>query len=148
MKFYTISKTDPERVFIMVQNNEGSALGRGDVVEWDSVADTATAPAAAGKSVEKADASKANEVCGVVEGISLHSLADIPTADYGFVQVYGYHSAVKTDGNIAAHGDALVTTATGVAGIGAAADAPQCVFGVALEGDGATTLCKAIIRAM
>ena len=87
-----LNRTDPEKVFISVYNNEGAALNRGEVVEWD---DDATGDNL-GVYVEELDANESALACGVVESTTIASAA------VGLVQVYGYHDAVLTSTTVTA----------------------------------------------
>ncbi len=72
-----------EQISISVENQEGAALNRGEVVEWDT---TNTI----GVSVEELDSSTAQHVAGVVEDTT------IADGEYGLIQIYGLHDAVLT----------------------------------------------------
>lgn len=78
-----LNRSDPDKVFIAVENQEGAALNRGEVVEWDT---TNTL----GVSVEELDANESPLVAGIVEDTTIADQA------YGLVQVWGYHDAVLT----------------------------------------------------
>lgn len=147
MKFRQIvGPADADAIFITVHNNEGSALARGIVVEMDVPADSGCVP---GRSVEKGDSAAATLVAGVVQGQSLAGVADIPTGGTGFVQTYGYHSAVRTDDSVAAAGEVLVTDANGLADVGAEGTQTLGIFGVALAADsGSPATAPAFIRCM
>jgi hypothetical protein len=86
MLFKRISRTDPERVFIVCSNGYTTAsLTNGQPVMWDlSDAD--------GISVTKPGTafSKMAAFAGIVA-------ETIAAGEYGLVQVYGYHSAVIVD---------------------------------------------------
>lgn len=81
-----INRTDPEKIFIVVKNSWSSdALVNGQAVIWDFPND------ADGVGVTRPTAIVTNmgfAAAGIVaEGIAI--------GDYGLVQVYGYHAAVK-----------------------------------------------------
>jgi len=108
MLFQRIKRDDPERIFIVVQNSYATAaLTNGQAVIWDFATDAdgvgVTMPSAITTNLGLAAA-------GIVaEGIAIDA--------YGLVQVYGYHSAVRTrvytsGGNIAA-GTPLALNAAG-----------------------------------
>lgn len=79
-----VPSSEPDAILVRVKNGSGGALANGDVVIWDATADdgiTVTTTATAGS----------NAVAGVI----VDSIAD---GEYGRMQIYGYHSAVKVDG--------------------------------------------------
>ena len=83
MLFQRINRSHPEKVFISVYNSYGTApLSNGQVVSWDYVTD------GDGVSVTKPAAGPGIGCAGVVT-------QTINAGDYGLVQVYGYHSAVR-----------------------------------------------------
>ena len=85
MLFKRISRTDPERVFIVVKNGYATTVTNGQAVQWDmSAADGVTidVPGAAFKRM----AAFAGIICET-----------IVNGAYGLMQVYGYHSAVIVD---------------------------------------------------
>jgi len=88
MLFKRISRSDPERVFIVVKNGYSTAtLTNGQAVQWDmSAADGVTVdiPGAAFNRM------------AAFAGIIADSIA---YGSYGLMQVYGYHSAVIVDGS-------------------------------------------------
>jgi len=108
MLFKRISRSDPEKVFVVVYNSyDTAALSNGQAVIWDFAGDAdgvgVTMPSAIATNLGLAAA-------GIVaEAIAIN--------EYGLVQVYGYHSAVRTrvytsGGNIAA-GTPLALNAAG-----------------------------------
>ena len=122
---------------------EDLAVAAGDVVEYsDTSGSEVTQDRAGGSSVGR-----------VVAGVAVGTITD---AYYGWIQVSGRHSAIKTDGGVSAadvliphatqngHADTAVATSTGVNTEGQA-------FGFALEADdssasGAT--CAGVIRCL
>lgn len=96
MRIQTLNRTDPEKVFLVVENQEGSQLVNGDVVEWDL---TNTV----GWSVEKSDALRAPVVAGVVS-------QTIDTSGIGLIQVRGIHTAVKTTTTVTAEAPVVADT--------------------------------------
>ena len=91
MLFKRISRSDPERIFIVVSNGYGTAsLTNGQAVAWD-LGD------ANGVSVTKCAAATKNQC--TFAGIAAETIA---AGEYGLIQVYGYHSAVRVDANTAA----------------------------------------------
>jgi len=86
MLFKRISRSDPERVFIVCKNGYSTAsLTNGQAVMWD-MGD------ADGVSVTKCSA--ATKRMAAFAGIVSET---IPAGEYGLLQVYGYHSAVRVD---------------------------------------------------
>ena len=85
MLFKRISRSDPERVFIVCKNGYASTLTNGQAVQWDM-------SAADGVTVDIAGA--AFKRMAAFAGIVAES---ITSGSYGLVQVYGYHSAVIVD---------------------------------------------------
>lgn len=106
---------------------EDAALANGDVVEYsDTSGNEVTKDRAGGASIGR-----------VVAGVAIGTIAD---ASYGWVQVYGRHTAIKTDGGVAT-GDVLVphTNKDGRADSGTSASTVVItagqVFGHALAAD-------------
>lgn len=86
MLFKRISRTDPERVFIVAKNGyAAAALTNGQPVQWDM-------SAADGVTVDISGA--AFKRMAAFAGIVAETIA---IGGYGLVQVYGYHSAVIVD---------------------------------------------------
>lgn len=85
--FQRISRTSPEKVFIVVYNSYSTAaITVGQGVIWDFATD------ADGVGVTRPTARATNAgmaACGVVAD------ASIAAGSYGLVQVYGYHAAVR-----------------------------------------------------
>ena len=85
MLFTRVNRDDPEKIFIIAKNSYTVALTNGQAVIWDIVNDKD------GVSVERPTAIVTNAgfaAAGIAaEGIGI--------SDYGLIQVYGYHSAVK-----------------------------------------------------
>ena len=80
MMFQRTNRSDAEKVFIPVLNNEGSAFVAGQTVQWE--------PAAAsvdGVRVRDMDASNDYLFAGIID-------AAIAASAYGLMQVYGYRS--------------------------------------------------------
>lgn len=142
MLFQRITRTDPDKVFIIVHNNQGGNIVRGDILEFDDAAG-ATYP---GVSVELADSAAATLVAGVCEGATIGG-GTVATGDFGLCQVYGYHDAIITDGTVATAGEVLVSDANGDADVGAEGTQTLGIFAVALGAD-TGTLVSGIIRCM
>ena len=85
--FQRISRTSPEKIFVIVKNNfSTAALTIGQAVQWDF------AGAADGVSVTRPSARATNggfAACGVVADQS------IAIAGFGLVQVFGIHSSAR-----------------------------------------------------
>ena len=86
MLFKRISRTDPERVFIVVSNGYATAsLTNGQAVMWDT-------GDANGVSVTKPATAMKN--MAAFAGVIAETIA---AGEYGLCQIYGYHSAVRVD---------------------------------------------------
>ncbi len=88
MLFQRIQSTDPQKVFIIGYNSSADAWSNGYVVRWDYNTDCD------GVGMEKPAAAGATGLGrAAVAGVVAESIA---ASAYGLVQVYGYHSAVRT----------------------------------------------------
>lgn len=143
MLFQRINRTSPDKVFIIVHNNEGGNLVRGDVVEFDIPADAGCVP---GVSVELADSAAATLVAGVMEGKTFGG-GTVANGEYGLCQVYGHHDGIVTDGTVATAGEVLVSDANGDADVGTEGTQTLGIFAVALGAD-VGTVGAGIIRCM
>lgn len=87
MLFQRVNRTNPEKIFLVAKNSYSTAsLTNGQAVIWDWTTD------GDGVGVTLATATE-NVSCGVdVAGIATETIA---SGDYGLLQVYGYHSAVR-----------------------------------------------------
>lgn len=86
MLFQRINRTNPEKVFIVVYNSYSTAaLSNGQAVIWDFATD------ADGVGVTRPTA-RATNAGMAAAGIAAEAIA---SGDYGLLQVYGYHSAVR-----------------------------------------------------
>jgi len=81
MIFQRLARTDPERVFMVVRNNEGAAIIKDQTVQWEGAS-------ASVDGVRVRDMDTANETLYV--GVADAQIAD---GDYGLVQIYGYRSS-------------------------------------------------------
>ena len=82
-----INRTDPEKVFISVYNSYSTAaITNGQAVNWDFITDAD----GVGVTIPLARATNAG-----FAGAGVVASASIASGDYGLVQVYGYHSAVR-----------------------------------------------------
>lgn len=87
MLFQRVNRTNPEKVFLVAKNSWGTAsLTNGQVVIWDWTTDVD------GVGVTKATATENVSAGQDVAGIASETIA---SGDYGLLQVYGYHSAVR-----------------------------------------------------
>ncbi|KKM75981.1 hypothetical protein LCGC14_1384770 [marine sediment metagenome] len=83
MIFQRVNRTDPERVFIVARNSEGSTLNADDVCAWETAAASVD-----GVRVRQPDTSHTASIVGVID-------AAITDQSYGLVQVYGYRSTSR-----------------------------------------------------
>jgi hypothetical protein len=99
MKHQRINRDDPERVFITVVNAEAGVLEPGKVVKW-SLGTNATQKA--GNAVELVDTvvNLTTGLVGKVAGV-IPVGGTIATAQYGEIQVQGYHGAVRSSASLA-----------------------------------------------
>ena len=87
MLFQRVNRTNPEKVFIVAKNSYGTAsLTNGQAVIWDWTTD------GDGVGVTLATATENVSAGQDVAGIASETIA---AGDYGLLQVYGYHSAVR-----------------------------------------------------
>ena len=85
-----INRADPEKIFIVAKNSWSTAsLTNGQAVIWDYAADAD----GVGVTRPTAGAVRAGHVGTAFAGIATET---ITAGDYGLLQVYGYHSAVRT----------------------------------------------------
>ena len=86
MLFQRIARTNPEKIFIVVKNSYSTAsLTNGQAVIWDFITD------ADGVGVTLPLARATNHGVAIA-GVAAETIA---AGDYGLLQVYGYHSAVR-----------------------------------------------------
>lgn len=84
--FQRINRTNPEKIFVVAYNSYSTAsLTNGQAVVWDYATD------ADGVSVTRPSA-RATSAGLAGAGIAAETIA---AGDYGLIQVYGYHSAVR-----------------------------------------------------
>lgn len=88
MLLQRVNRTDPEKVFIVVKNSYSTAsLSNGQAVIWDYTTDCD------GVGVTKPTAvSTTHNGHAVFAGIVAETIAH---GDYGLLQTYGYHSAIR-----------------------------------------------------
>jgi hypothetical protein len=83
MLFQRISRTNPEKIFIVAKNSYGTAsLTNGQWVRWDHDTDCDGVGVTIGS----------EDVGTSVAGVAAETIA---SGDYGLIQVYGYHSAAR-----------------------------------------------------
>jgi len=78
--FQRLNRTDPERVFVIVQNNEGAQINKDQSVQWELASASID-----GVKVRDLDTGNLYAFAGVAD-------ANIATSAYGLIQVYGYRS--------------------------------------------------------
>ncbi|MGI9298580.1 MAG: hypothetical protein ACR2QC_11895 [Gammaproteobacteria bacterium] len=138
-----LNRDEPERVFIVVENNEGAQMDKDSTCQLDLTTDVD------GVKARDVDQHEQYAFLGVVD-------ANLADGDFGLVQVYGYRSSsnvVRTNTNLSA--GMVLAPVTGVhhfAQVGtAAATALAAVWAVAAEsstsGTGSSTP-KIFIRAL
>ena len=87
MLFQRINRSNPEKVFVVAYNSYSTAaITNGQYVPWDVLTDSD------GVSVT---IPQARTLGGGIDGAGIVASGSIATGDYGLVQVYGYHSAVR-----------------------------------------------------
>lgn len=87
MLFQRVNRTNPEKIFLVAKNSwETAALTNGQVVVWDWTTDVD------GVGVTKAFATENVSAGQDVAGVAAETIG---SGDYGLLQVYGYHSAVR-----------------------------------------------------
>lgn len=151
MLIQRVNRSDPEKVFIMVDNGEGATLPSGGAVIWDTTTD------ANGVLVRQPDTAKLHAFAGCLDA----SMASV-TGSYTLCQCYGYKSdalVFQTDTTMAAGlelvptaaKDYLATVVTDTATNATVKQQP--IFAVLLEsvassGTSATPSTAVFIRAM
>lgn len=87
MLFQRVNRTNPEKIFIVAKNSYSTAsLTNGQAVIWDWTTDVD------GVGVTLATATENVSAGQDVAGVAAETIA---SGDYGLLQVYGYHSAVR-----------------------------------------------------
>src|SRR3990172_6594115 len=112
----SIKRTDPDKVFTVIRNDEATlSMTDGDLVIWVTAASK-------NYGVDCLMSTGAAQVicAGIISG------DNIAPDYYGLCQIYGYHSNVKVDDTvIAAGGTAISSVTSRKVGVGAAADDPS-----------------------
>jgi len=129
-----VPKDAPEGIYVRVKNGSSGALANGDVVIWDTTAGD-------GITVNTTATAGSKYVAGVI-------IDSIAAGDYGRMQIYGYHPAVKVDGGTTdvAQGDLLGTG--GMAKYAFTTTTTGTVLGVALAGVTTVSTGKVFIKCM
>jgi hypothetical protein len=151
MLFQRINRANPEKIFIVAKNSYSTAsLSDGQAVIWDFATD------ADGVGVTRPSARATNGGIAIA-GIAAETIA---AGDYGLLQVYGYHSAVRvrsaTGGTPAiAAGRPLVLNAAGsvfclesVATGSAVILVNQCGFALGAQASWTTKTVAAFLKAL
>ncbi len=87
MLFQRVNRTNPEKIFVVAKNSYATAsLTNGQAVIWDWTTDVD------GVGVTLATATNLVSQGSDVAGIATETIA---AGNYGLLQVYGYHSAVR-----------------------------------------------------
>ncbi len=87
MLFQRVNRSSPEKVFVVAFNSYSTAaITNGQYVEWDWNVDGD----GVGVTIPKARLTTAG-----VAGAGIVASASVAAGDYGLIQVYGYHSAVR-----------------------------------------------------
>jgi hypothetical protein len=130
MLLQRISRTAPEKVFAICRNSEASAeMFDGEVVTW-SVAVGANH----GSDVLKSAGAAPLTIAGVVSSKAISGAGNgIAAGEYGPIQIFGYHSAVKTTAAALAAGLTVNGDSAAAAVAGAAGDDPSARLGVSLK---------------
>lgn len=81
MIFQRLNRTDPERTFVIVQNNEGATLNKDAACQWELASASID-----GVKVRQHDTGNDYAHVGIVD-------ANIANGEFGLVQVYGYRSS-------------------------------------------------------
>jgi hypothetical protein len=127
MLFKRINRADPEKIFIVAKNSYSTAsLSNGQAVHWDY----ATDKDGVGVTIPLSGTARGGHYGTAFAGIAAETIA---AGDFGLLQVYGYHSAVrvrsKTDGLPA------VTSGTALTSV----NAVFCLESAQPNDDGATS---------
>jgi hypothetical protein len=151
MLFKRISRTDPEKIYIVVYNSYSTAaLANGQAVQWDFTTD------ADGVGVTR-PTDRATNGGIAVAGVAAEAIA---AGAYGLLQVYGYHSAVRcrsaTGGSPAiAAGRPLAINAAGsvfcLESVSTASDSiliHQCGFALAAQALWTTSAIAAFLKCL
>lgn len=101
MIFQRLNRSDPERIFIVVQNNEGAAINKDQTVQWELASASID-----GVKVRDMDTANDYAFAGIAD-------AAIANGEFGLLQVYGYRSSsiVFQTGTSVATGVPLVAVA-------------------------------------
>ena len=151
------SAADPVRVYQLVRfglyGNSTQPVSNGDVLIWDLVSDDGVTVGRVGAST----AVSVDAVAGVAVGViatadnqSSSAANDLGRRNWGFIQVYGLHTAVQVDASSITLGNALEASATASkAGVANCTVGSTCAgaFGFAYDTSSATGTAEVFIRA-
>jgi hypothetical protein len=153
MLFQRIKRADPERVYIVVFNSYSAAtLTNGQAVQWDFGTDID------GVGVTRPTARATNRGFATA-GIVAESIV---AGEYGLIQVYGYHAAVRcracTSDNVIAPGTPLIMNLAGSVfclesmtthtGSGTLTQGWPCAFALEAYTSWSTKALKAFVKAL
>ena len=89
MLFQRVNRSNPEKIFIVAKNSYSTAsLTNGQAVHWDYATDAD----GVGVTIPLSGVGRAGHYGLAFAGIAAETIA---SGDYGLLQVYGYHSAVR-----------------------------------------------------
>ena len=97
MMFQRVNRTDPEKIFVVVQNNEGASLAANSTCALETASASID-----GLKVRQPDTGLTFSFIGIVD-------AAIADQAYGLVQIYGYRSTVT----VFQTGTSIATTGRG-----------------------------------
>lgn len=129
-----VPSTEADGVYVRVKNGSAQALANGDVVVWDSTEKD-------GISVNVTTSADSKLIAGVI-------LESIAVGEYGKMQIWGYHSAVKVDGGTTNVADGALVGSGGAAGYAYTTTTLGAVLGVMLEAEEAQGTAKVFIKCM
>lgn len=126
MLFQRINRTNPERIFVVVMNSYSTAsLTNGQAVRWDWTTDVDGVGVTIGAATENVSAGQ--DIAGV-------AAETIAAGDYGLVQVWGYHSAVRvrtmTDDTTHVYTESRIAVAKGTPLTGGITASVFCLEGI------------------
>lgn len=129
-----VPSTEADGVYVRVKNGSAQALVNGDVVVWDSTDDD-------GISVDVTTSADSKLIAGVI-------VESIPVGEYGKMQIWGYHSAVKVDGGTTDVADGALVGSGSAAGYAYTTTTLGAVLGVMLEAEATQGTAKVFIKCM
>lgn len=129
-----VPSTEADGVYVRVKNSSAQALVSGDVVVWDSTDDD-------GISVDVTTSADSKLIAGVI-------VESIAIGEYGRMQIWGYHSAVKVDGGTTDVAAGALVGSGGAAGYAYTTTTLGAVLGVMLEAEDSLGTAKVFIKCM